>query len=182
MKTSKLKNDTNKTNNELNKHGVRFVHQFHEFVDLHGEDQTLTIIQDLHKAGHIEFKDSELDYCDFMDKEHRWELTDEGKPIKPIGLNPFQKAIAQFVNTPETKLKMDKEDGMKQMKFQPGMTGEEHLKAVQNLMLNSNPPEKDEEFDPFQKEVDRFMNTPEVGKFIDQVLIDNPDIKNKLDS
>ena len=145
MKTSKLKNDTNKTNNELNKHGVRFVHQFHEFVDLHCEDRTLTIIQDLHKAGHIEFKDSELDYCDFMDKEDGWELTDEGKPIKPIGLNPFQK-------------------------------------AVQNLMLNSNPPEKDEEFDPFQKEVDRFMNTPEVGKFIDQVLIDNPDIKNKLDS
>ena len=29
-------------------------------------------------------------------------------------------------------------------KFQPGMTGKEHLKAVVNLMLNSNLPEKDE--------------------------------------
>ena len=117
--------DTNKTNNELNKlnkQGVKFVHQFYEFVDLHSEDRTLTIIQDLHKAGHIEFKDSELDYCDFMLKE----------------------------------------DDMKQMKFQPGMTGEDHLRAVHNLMLNSNPPEKDEELDPFQQAIEKFVNTPEV--------------------
>jgi hypothetical protein len=70
-------NKKNKTNNELNENGIRFVHQFHEYVDIHDEDRTLLIIQDLHKAGHIEFKDSELDYCDFMDKEDGIKLIEE---------------------------------------------------------------------------------------------------------
>ena len=90
--TKTKKTDTNKTNNKLNKQGEQFVHQFHEFVDLHDTDRTLTIIQDLHKAGHIEFKDSELDYCDFMDKE-------DGIKLMHKELDPFQKAIDQFVNS-----------------------------------------------------------------------------------
>ena len=60
--------------------------------NLHDTDRTLTIIQDLHKAGHIEFKDSELDYCDFMDKE-------DGIKLMHKELDPFQKAIDQFVNS-----------------------------------------------------------------------------------
>ena len=73
-------NKKNKTNNELNENGIRFVHQFHEYVDIHDTDRTLLIIQDLHKAGHIEFKDSELDYCDFMEEE--WDKADKEYSVK----------------------------------------------------------------------------------------------------
>ena len=65
-------NKKNKTNNELNENGIRFVHQFHEYVDIHDEDRTLLIIQ--------EFKDSELDYCDFMEEE--WNKADKEYAVK----------------------------------------------------------------------------------------------------
>jgi|TARA_R110000787_G_scaffold285070_2_gene399729 hypothetical protein len=116
--TKTKKTDTNKTNNKLNKQGEQFVHQFHEFVDLHGEDRTLTIIQDLHKAGHIEFKDSKLDYITFMYTE---DDSKEGKPIKTH--NSFENELARFMDnfyTPVSKSRpftygLDKSDIKKKL-------------------------------------------------------------------